>query len=220
MANDYRDENVIAHACEAFADTVMLKVQHLRRYIRKGTNPALTGQYIEEVVRAFVQDWIGHRQLLTGTFYSRAFAESGETPLQIDGIVYDPTSGPPVLRQGKFAVVHPAFCTSVIEIKTTWDKPLMQFVERLRTIYNRYFYHMTTPQVMGIIISDPDPEGKSLITLEGTEPFPAYHYSLVPWHPVFILFKEDAGEYTPHMPAIDAMIRAIYTNQLSAGNYL
>src|SRR5690349_21769946 len=109
MANDYRDEDVLKHARDAFIDTVTIKLGHLRKYIKKGTNPALTGAFIEEVVRDFVKHLIGHRQLVHGTFYSTEFEKSGATPLQIDGIIYDPTLGPTILRQGDFAVVHPVF---------------------------------------------------------------------------------------------------------------
>lgn len=220
MANDYRNEDVLKHAREAFIDTVALKLSHLRKFIKKGTNPDLTGTFIEEVVRDFVKHWIGHRHLVHGTFYSTEFEKSGATPLQIDGIVYDPTLGPTVLRQGNFAVVHPAFCTSVIEIKTSYAPGVMKFEERLRQIYNQYMHHVTTPQVMGIIVADADPEKNSVIPLKDGKSLWAFDYRTVPWCPVFILYKEVDNEYTPYEPAIDAMIRAVYTNQFDAGNYL
>jgi len=220
MKRHYRNEDVLRHTKEAFAETIALKVQHLRRYVKKGTNPALTGSFIEELVRGFVQDWLGHRLLVHGTFYSSEFEKSGAGPLQIDGIVYDPTSGPMVIHEGSFAVVHPVFCTGVIEIKTSYSKNLWQLQERLQLIHARYMHHVAKCQIMEIVIVDPDPEGKSSITDEKGNSFCAYHYRSGDWCPIFVLFKEKDFEHEPFNVAIDAMIRAIYTNQWSGGHYL
>jgi hypothetical protein len=214
---EYLEEDVLTHAREAFSQTVALKVQQLYRYVPRGSNPTLTGQFVEELVRGFVQKWLGHRRLLSGMFYSTEFAKSGRTPLQIDGIVYDPHSGPVILEEGGFVVVHPAFCTNVIEIKTSIAS-LNDFQERLQRTYHTYMHHTTTPHVMGIVISDADPETKSLRTPHGRD-YPAYHYQLAGWCPIFILFAESAGEYRPHVPAIDAMIRCIYANRYRFVNY-
>jgi len=218
MARDYRDEDVLKHAREAFTETIALKVQQLRRYIKKGTNSALTGSFIEELVRGFIQRWIGHRWYLTGTFYSAEFEKSGAKPLQIDGIVYDPTAGPLILHEGGFAVIHPAFCTSVVEVKTSHSS-ILDFEKRLQQIYSQYMHHVTTPQVMGVVIADSDPEKHSWIQIKDKYIW-AYEYNAVPWCPIFILFQEDNNEYTPFEPAINAMIRAIYRNQIGPMNYL
>ncbi len=218
MSTDYRDENVLQHAREAFQETVALKIQHLRRYIAKGKNPALTGDYIEEIVRSFVRKWIGSLRLCQGTFYSHEFQKSGKAPLQIDGIVWNPKAGPAILEENDFIVVHPVYCTSVIEIKTSIG-PIADFQRRLQEIYHTYMHWGTTTQVMGIVIADADPEGKSTIDTKKCK-VPAFHYHLAGWCPIFILFKEADNEYTPYEPAIDAMIRAIHTNQHSAGNFM
>ena len=91
----FDSERVLEHAIASFAETIELKIKQLRRYVPKKkelTNPELTGAYIEELVRGFVRDWIGHRQLLTGTLFSEH--EVDAKPMQIDGIVFDPTKGP------------------------------------------------------------------------------------------------------------------------------
>jgi hypothetical protein len=216
----YRDEDVLQYTKKAFADTIALKVQHLRRYVKKGTNSALTGSFIEELVRGHVQNWLGHRLLVHGTFYSSEFEESEKSPLQIDGIVYDPTSGPMIIHEGSFAVVHPVFCTGVIEIKTSLSGNLWQLQERLRLIHTQYMHHVSKSQIMGIVISDPDPQGKSTITDEKGNSFLAHYYHSGNWCPIFVLFKEKDFEYEPFGPAVDAMIRAIYTNQWIGGHYL
>jgi len=218
MDRNYRDENVLDHAREAFQATVALKLQHLRRFIRKGTNPALTGAYVECIVRSFVRAWLGSLRLCHGTFYSDQFEKSGQKPMQIDGIVWNPKAGPAVLQEDDFVIVHPVFCTSVIEIKTSITS-LKDFQERLQAIYGQYMYCGTKPQIMGIVTADKDPEATSMLQV-GDKTRWAYDYYNAGWCPIFILFKEDDNEFTPFEPAIEAMIRAIHTNQRSPGNYM
>ena len=59
MKQDYNDEDILKHARESFSETIELKIKQLRRYIKKGGNPALTGDYIESLVRGFIKemDW-------------------------------------------------------------------------------------------------------------------------------------------------------------------
>jgi len=215
---EYLEEDVLTHVREAFAETVILKVQQLYRYVPRGSNSALTGHFIEELVRGFVQEWLGHRRLLSGTFYSHEFETSHRNPLQIDGIVHDPHKGPVILEEGGFVVVHPAFCTNVIEIKTSIGS-VTTFQDRLRDIYHLYMHHTTTPHIMGIVIADSDPERHSIVG-EQTANHHAYNYHFAGWCPIFILFSEHNGEYRPYFPAIDAMIRCIYTNCHSFRSYL
>ena len=216
---DYRQEDVLKHAREAFAQTIALKIQQLRKYIEKGKNSTLTGDYVEAVVRSFVRKWIGSRRLCQGTFYSDLFAASGETPMQIDGIVYSPQAGPTVLDEDDFIVVHPVYCTSVIEIKTSVSS-ITDFEQRLQRIYQLYFHHATKGQVMGIVISDPDPENVSYFDTNDGNRHPIFDYRNAGMCPIFVLFKENNNDYTPYEPAIDSMIRAVYRNQFGAGNYM
>ena len=92
---DFGGENVLRYAVESFSETIAPKLRQLRRYVPKDkaqTNPALTGAFIEELVRGFIRSWIRHRLLLHGTFHFERSVEAGDKPLQIDGIVYDPTA--------------------------------------------------------------------------------------------------------------------------------
>ena len=215
---EYLAEDVLKHAREAFAETVSLKVQQLYRYVPKGSNSALTGHFVEEVVKGFVQSWLGERRLVSGTFCSNESVSLNIKPMQIDGIVYDPRKGPLVLDEGGFAVVHPAFCTSAFEFKTS-IRTVSEFQDRLRSIYTNYMHHGTTCQVMGIVISDKDAVGKSVVSRPSGD-IPAYHHFNAGWCPIFILFTEKDGEYEPHFDAIDAMIRSVYRNQYSGVNYI
>jgi hypothetical protein len=217
-SREYGAEDVLKHAREAFAQTIRLKVEQLYRYVPRGSNTELTGDFVEELVRGFIQKWLGHRRLLSGTFYSTEFEESHATPLQVDGIVHDPQIGPVILEEGGFVVVHPAFCTSVIEIKTSVNS-VPDFQTRLRQIYDTYMHHRTTCHVMGVVIADADAVTKSRVSQGGRE-FLAYEYYRGGWCPVFILFSENDGKYEPHFKAIDAMIRGIHRNQLPGINYM
>ena len=105
----YDDEDVFRDARRVFIETIEIKMKHLRRYVPKGLNPTLTGNYVESVVRQFVRKWIGHRRLCSGTFCSKESQERGKAPMQIDGIVYDSHIGPLVLDEDDFIIVHPAF---------------------------------------------------------------------------------------------------------------
>jgi hypothetical protein len=204
------NEDVLRHAKDAFIETIALKVKHLRHYVKKNTNSDLTGLYIEEVVRGFVKNWIGHRVLINGTFYSSEFENSEENPLQIDSIIYDPTMGPPVMLEGNFGIVHPVFCAGVLEIKTSYSGSLLKFQERLDKIHRLYMHHVRKSQVMGVVICDSNPDAKSTISTKG-ENFKAFSYNQ-DWCPIFVLFEEKDGEYQPFEPAIDAIFRAIFTN--------
>jgi len=217
----FDSEKVLEDAVKAFAETVVVKIQQLRRYVPKKkefTNPPLTGTFIEEVVRDFVADWVGHRQLLTGTLYSEE--EAGQKPMQIDGIVYDPTKGPTVLREGNFGIVHPAFCDGIIEIKMTFKNftdpkeypGLSKLEEKLDTFHKRYMSHLPSCHVMGIVIADDDPESIEMSNYQNKnkEPVPYNSIDTVPLKPIFVLFKHVDGEYEPRMQDIGNMIRAIY----------
>lgn len=219
--SDFDIERVLNDAVNAFAETVNLKVRQLRRFVPKVkelTNPALTGGFIEEVVRGFVADWIGHRQLMTGTLYSER--DASQKPMQIDGIVYDPTKGPTVLREGNFGVVHPAFCDGIIEIKMTFKNytdpkefpGLSKLEAKLNQMHERYLSHLPSCHVMGIVIADDDPASIEMSDYSDANknPVPFNAIDTVPLKPIFILFKHNNGEFEPRLKDIENMMRAIY----------
>ena len=217
----YRVEDVIKHAIRVFKETIAMKVEQLRAFVPRAkdeTNTDLTGAYIESLVRSFVQGWIGTRRMLHGTLYSAASETGGQKPLQIDGIVYDPRMGPPVLMEGDFGIIHPVFCAGVIEIKMTTSS-IISLEERLQLIHARHMHHTTKNRLMGIVIADKDPE-KVSSTKEGAKPEKYYEYSEADWCPIFVLFKETDVGYEPHDPAISAMIRSIFRNIKDLPNYL
>ena len=220
---DFKDENVLEHAIEAFHETIALKVRQLRRYVPKAkvsTNPELTGAFIEELVRGFIRGWLGDKQLLHGTFYSKQHIDSGEKPMQIDGIVHVPARGPLVINEGDFAILHPAFSAGIIEIKMTISS-ISKFEERLQTIYGRYLGHLTKPHVLGIVVADKNPEKTSVIAEKDGKQYFYHDYRVANWCPIFVLFQEtDDGDYIPFMPGIECMIRAIFGNLYASTNYI
>ncbi len=218
---DYRNEDVLKHARNAFAETIGLKVKQLRQYVPKKkeeTNTEVTGNFIEELVRGFIRGWIGQQRLVNGTFYNDDCEKTREKPLQIDGIIHDPHRGPAIISEGEFAVVHPVFCAGVVEIKMTHGS-IPEFETRLRTISGRYMHHVTSGRIMGVIVADTDPKGKSEIKDTAGNINYLFDYKVVGHCPIFILFKEHEGEYEPYMPAIDALIRASHQLVVTA-NFL
>jgi hypothetical protein len=209
-------ENPFLEAREAFCQTVALKLQQLYTVVPKGSNPKLTGDFIESLVRGFVQDWIAPCQLLAGTLspQNRNPDVQDPKPLQIDGIAFDPRLGPPVIRENGFIVAHPQFCAGVIEIKTSCDR-LRDFHDRLTTIHRQYFrlggmIERRAATAMGIVIHDLDPERHSEV--DWFADLGTLHEPRGEHPPIYILFREaEAGAaYEPYVPAIDALMEAIF----------
>jgi hypothetical protein len=209
-----RHDDPVAAAKEAFRETIRLKVEQLYRFVPKGVNTKLTGDYVEELVRGFIQAWIAPCVLAHGTLHpadaNKDLPPEEQKPKQIDGIVYDPRMGPPVLREGNFIVVDPRFCRGIIEIKAS-EQDLGGFHKRLqghsRQYFKPYSYYGDEPTVMGLVIHDPDPAGHS----RGRSGGPALYQWWAGQHcPIFILFKESKGKYEHYDQGIDAMMKAIF----------
>jgi hypothetical protein len=228
-----KEEDILKAVKAAFAQTVELKLQQFHAVVPKGSNSALTGAFVEEVVRGFVQQWIAPCVLAHGTLHphdaAERLSESYRTPKQIDGIVYDPRLGPAILREGGFLVTHPAFCRGIIEIKTSiknGPSGVLEFEEDLQLRYRQYLApawedcraYLSENEVIGIVIHDSVPEQRR--GPDWMEDTPLYERRLNGHCPIFILFKEQNGDYTPHDPAIDGLIRAIFQTGWSSGTAL
>jgi hypothetical protein len=210
-----KGQDAIEAAKEAFWQTIRLKLEQLYRFVPKGANSELTGNYVEELVRGFIQGWISPCVLAHGTLHpadaNEYLLSEAKKPKQIDGIVYDPRMGPTVIREGSFVVVHPRFCRGIIEVKTS-EKDLKGLQDRLQLLSRQYFepypYGPHRPAVMGVVVHDPDPQGHS--SRERWEGVALYQCGLAQHCPVFILFKEPEGSYEPYDQGIDAMIKAVF----------
>ncbi len=214
---------------EAFWETIDLKLRQLYRVVPKGTNATLTGDFVEELVRGFIRDWISPCLLLNGTLYphdtNTNLPPEQQGPKQIDGIVYDPRQGPAIIREGSFVVCHPAFCRGIIEIKTS-KEDLREFEDRLKLHYSQYLFasqpfgpslNLREQHVMGVVIHDSDPKKHSHPAwLDAKTPIHCYY--LVGHCPIFILLKKDGEDYSPFHPGIDALIKAIFLSEWQQGH--
>ncbi|HTU91823.1 MAG TPA: hypothetical protein VMF69_17205 [Gemmataceae bacterium] len=216
--------DVLESVCSAFSRTIALKVRQLYEVVPKGENPALTGDFVEELVRGFIREWISPCLLLRGTLFPQdanlRLSSDNHNPKQIDGIIYDPRLGPAIIREGSFLVAHSAFCRGIIEIKTSVDN-LKEFEDRLQALYAQYLApglpYGPSPfrdrnHVMGIVIHDADPKKHSKPDWLSPST-PIYHYSAVGHCPIFILFKRVGDRYEPYEPGIKMMIEAIYRSR-------
>lgn len=216
--------DVLESVCSAFSRTIALKVRQLYEVVPKGTNSALTGEFVEELVRGFIRDWISPCLLLRGTLFPHdanpRLLPDKHDPKQIDGIVYDPRLGPAIIREGDFLVAHSAFCRGIIEIKTS-ETDIKGFEKDLQDRYARYFElglpygrspFLDSNHVMGIVIHDADPKKNSAPEWLPSST-PVYHYRAVGHCPIFILFKRVGDEFEPYEPGIKMMIEAIYRNR-------
>ena len=212
-------EDVLKAACQAFCESIGLKIRQLYEVVPKGENTDLTGQFVEELVRGFVQEWISPSVLMTGTLHphdsNTALSAEHQNPKQIDGIAFDPRLGPAVIRQGNFIAVHPMFCPRIIEIKTSASS-IESFEKRLKLIHAQYFdpFHKPRSNVMGIVIHDPDPEGHSFPEWFWVPDRAIFDYRISSLCPIFILFKQYRGEFIPYEPAIHALMGAIFGGAL------
>jgi hypothetical protein len=219
-------ENAYDHAIEAFCETIKLKLKLFQTIIPKGSNSTLVGGYIEELVRGFVANWIRPCELLQGTLHPRYsdLDDQDNDVSQIEGIVFDPRTGPPIIRQGNFVIANPFFCPGIIEIKKSCAR-LQQFEERLKRLHRVYYVRggyrlVTKPSVMGIVAYDSDPKEHS--HPDWIAPEESLHQIVYGEHcPIFILFKEiDAGvDYEPYKPAIEAMIRTVFSHGWALGDW-
>ena len=194
---------------EAFSDLVRLKIEHLRRFLPRSINSDVTGYIIEEIVRSFISAWIEPCRIYSGTFHNSETASGSIPQLQVDGIIYDPRAGLVILEEGNAAIVNPIYCPGVIEIKTILGSSLEVFEDRLMDIYKYYFKHTDTPHVSGVIIGHNNPESAMLKTRKGSSKCEEVVSGLCP---IFILFKEQDGEYTPYYPGISSLIDNIYNH--------
>jgi hypothetical protein len=209
MAREF--ESVLKASVEAFIKTVALKLQQLEPLVPKGTNPKLTGDYVEEIVRGFVSYWLKPSIICSGTLYPHdmndALSDKDKKPPQIDGIVYDSQQGPPVIHEGNFLVCHPQFCRGLVEIKKSFDETVLEFARRLKRLHSQYFepWGRSTGHVMGIVTVDSNPQTHSI---QEWRTKPLYqHYGLGDESPIFILFDND---YNPHLDAIEGMIKHLF----------
>ena len=131
--------------------------------------------------------------------------------MQIDGVIWQPSFGPPLLRQGGFLLLHPNTIRGVVEIKASEDN-VKALHERLKEIWEEYLRGggHDKRDCMGVILShrNPDRFTKPNWHTESGDGHPVeLHSQALHAHPIYILFrKEDEFSFEPFTPGIKAMI--------------
>ncbi len=212
-----QESEVIRTAREAFTQTLQLKLKQFRDLLPKGSHSVLTGAFMESLVREFIRTWISPCQLRHGTFFPHNLSGVEQKPTQIDGIIYDPRLGPAIIQEEHFIVVHPGLCRGIIEIKAS-ESNLKEFENSLKERYEKYlkpawhngyyFHAMNDGYVRGIVIHDPDPVNNS--SPQWMCGCPLYQYTITGHCPIFILFKEQGGDFKPYIPGINALMQSIF----------
>lgn len=193
-------------AASTFAGTILARVRIFRDIVSAKENPKVIGDFMEELFRDYINSWLAPMGIFNGSLWSAA----SEKMLQIDGLVWQPSFGPPLMRQGNFLVLHPKTVGAAVEIKTSVKNLRVEVHERLKHIWQNYLEPFGHPEknAIGIVLVHPNPEKASNPTwnlVEGTKT--ALHTRALHAYPIYILFKRTAQyEYEPYMPAIREMM--------------
>ena len=191
-------------AATDFAGNIASRLSEFHRFVPPGSNPDGTNRFLEAQVRGLIEERLAPKRLLSGVFRVPGATGSTTGPSLIEAAVHDPQRGQPTFEQGGFAVIDPATCVGLIEIKPTVSN-LSKFQTRLRETAQTCFFGRRPGMVMGIVVSDVTPEKKSIVHRYG-KTFPAYQFTHPKWCPIFILFSRRDGRFEPHFPAIEALI--------------
>ena len=187
-----------------FAGEIASRVREFEGFVPAGSDPGLASMFLEAQVRSLIEERLRPKRLVSGIFsVPRASGPTG-VPRFVEGAVYDPGRGRPILERGGFCVVNPASCVGCILIKPSVPN-IAKFENRLREIAMSYFLGRPPGMVMGIVASDAAPGKKSEICTRGKR-FPAHQFMHPKWCPISILFSREGGVFRPHYPAIEAMV--------------
>ena len=192
-------------AARAFANLILAKVKVFRDIVHRRENPEVIGDIIEELIREYINSWLAPMGIYNGSLW----CSQSQKMMQIDGLVWQPSFGPPLLRQGNFLLLHPNTARAAVEIKTS-ENNLKALRDRLSEIWSEYFEPVGYPRrdCLGVVLHHPDPDGASRPTWNVVEGHPIeLHMKALHAHPIYILFKRVSEfEYEPFMPAVEAML--------------
>ena len=210
----------IEQTVDLFCETVSLKIRLFHKLFPQGEHNHLTGLYIEELVRTFIANWIHPFEIVAGSMLpwdacsdelliSAGMSAAIKKPRQLDGIVYDSSLGPYILREGGFTVVHPAFSRGIVEIKKSFPK-ISKFYRHLCDLHAQFLYPFDgrMSQVFAVVIRHSNPEKANRVP---KRKYKYYDYSHVDHCPIFILFD---NEYQPQKVAIYKLIEFLFTGEI------
>ena len=95
--------------------------------------------FLEAQVRSLVEERLGPKRLVSGIFSVPGAGVGTGVSGFIEGAVYEPGRGRPMVERGGFCVVNPASCVGYILIKSSVAN-IAKFENRLAGIAMRYFY--------------------------------------------------------------------------------
>lgn len=225
-----KKDDVLEAIIDTFCEQVKLNIELFRKFVPKEkakTNSALTGSFMEALVKDFIQKWVTPDRYINGMLFPHNKCQGGKkgnnkctnkkcsgggNPLQVDGIVYH-NSGPLTLTCGDFNIANPKLCTAVIEVKT--EHKILEFKKRLCEVHATYFSHTTARHVIGIIIIN-NQFGEMT---PGDQKMTTGNYC--PIYPLFQAKKSNGQiDYIPYKDSIRDLIVNIYQNKNSLQNEL
>jgi hypothetical protein len=191
-------------AARELAEEMASRVREFEGFVPSGSDPNLASVFLEAQVRSLVEERLRPKRLVSGIFSVPGASVPTGVPRFIEGAVYDPGRGRPMLERGGFWVLNPSSCVGCILIKPSLSN-IAKFENRLRGVAMGYFRGGPPGMVMAIVASDATPVKKSDICTRGRR-FPAHQFTHPKWCPIFILFARERGVFKPHFPAIEAMV--------------
>jgi|GEM_PF-5272707 len=206
MTPESLGQEALRNAAETFASLVTAKVKVFRELCAEKENTEVTGDFVEEMLRGYINSWLAPMGIYPGSLVSPRHKRKLK---QIDGLIWQPSFGPPVLREGNTLLLHPNTVRAIVELKTS--------VESVRHLHDRLsdLWEELKPtehsarDAMGIILfHNGNPETASnphWRTVDGNrEPL---HTRAVNAHPIYILFERRGQfDYEPYFPAIMELI--------------
>ncbi len=194
----------VKKAARELAGEIASRVRAFERFVPAGSDPVLANTFLEAQVHSLVEERLRPKRWVSGIFVVAGASVATGVARSIEGAIYDPGRGGPMLERGGFYVVDPASCAGCILIRPSVPN-LSKFENRLREIAIGYFSRRPPGMVMGIVASDAAPEKKSDICTKGRR-FPAHQFTHPKWCPIFVLFSREGGGFKPHLPAIEALV--------------
>ena len=88
-------------AARTFAALVAAKVQVFRELCSGRENTEVTGEFIEQLLREYIDSWLSPMGIYPGSLW----CSSASKMMQIDGLIWQPSFGPPLLKQDNLLLV-------------------------------------------------------------------------------------------------------------------
>ena len=207
MGQDSAGKEALKTAARTFAALVKANLKVFRGLCSGRENTEVTGDFIEELLREYINSWLSPMGIYPGSLCR----PNSDKMMQIDGLIWQPSFGPPLLKQSNFLLLHPIVARAVVEIKTS-VKSIKKLHDRLVEIWTAFLSDTRQERrdALGIILWHDSPETAAEPKWHRVDGhLTELHTRALDAHPIFILFRRTGDyEYEPFMPAIEAMLFA------------